>query len=315
MQPFSRLSKNSGLTERYLREFLLERFQDYLVFERNLARNTIQAYSRDIECFIREMAERKVARPGDVSRKIVAEYLNNLAVLPLAPSSLARKTSAIRLYFRFLAGEKEIERDPTDTIELPRQSHHLPAVLTLDEILQMLSAVDKKRKGGLRDTALIEVMYGTGMRVSEVVGFRLEDIRASEQVVLVFGKGSKERAVPLGDITLKALNAYLEKERPLLDRKGSGAGRVFLNLRDGSPITRMGIWKVLRKYAELAGIEHNVHPHVLRHSFATHLVENGADLRAVQEMLGHADISTTKIYSHLSGETLRQIHRDFHPRA
>jgi len=158
-------------------------------------------------------------------------------------------------------------------------------------------------------------MYGTGMRVSEVVGFRLEDIRASEQVVLVFGKGSKERVVPLGDITLKALNAYLENERPLLDRKGSGAGRVFLNLRDGSPITRMGIWKVLRKYAELAGIEHNVHPHVLRHSFATHLVENGADLRAVQEMLGHADISTTKIYSHLSGETLRQIHRDFHPRA
>jgi len=256
-----------------------------------------------------------VARPGDVDRKMVAEYLNNLAVLLLAPSSLARKTSALRLYFRFLAGEKEIAKDPTDSIELPRQSRHLPDVLTLEEILEILNAVDKKRKGGLRDTALIEIMYGTGMRVSEVVGFRLEDIRASEQIVLVFGKGSKERVVPLGDIALKALNEYLEKERPLLDRKGKGAGRVFLNLRDGSPLTRMGIWKVLRKYAELAGIEHNVHPHVLRHSFATHLVENGADLRAVQEMLGHADISTTKIYSHLSGETLRQVHRDFHPRA
>ncbi len=315
MQPISRVKKDSRPSERFRREFCLEQFQDYLMFERNLAQNTLQAYRRDIECFIRDMADRKVTRPGKVDRKIVAEYLNSLAGLPLAPSSLARKTSALRLYFRFLASGKEIAKDPTDGIELPRQTHHLPKVLTLEEILEVLNVVDKNSKGGLRDTALIEVMYGTGMRVSEVVGFRLEDLRVSEQVVLVFGKGSKERVVPLGDIALKALNEYLKKERPLLDRRGKGAGRVFLNLRDGSPITRMGIWKVLRKYAVLAGIEHKVHPHVLRHSFATHLVENGADLRAVQEMLGHADIATTKIYSHLSGETLRQVHRDSHPRA
>jgi len=315
LQPVSRIKKDSGHSERLFRRFCLERFQDYLVFERNLAKNTVQAYSGDIECFIHDMVHRKAAGPGDVDRKMVAEHLNGLAVLQLAPSSLARKTSALRLYFRFLAGEKEITDDPTESIELPRRSHHLPDVLTLDEILGILGAVDKKRKGGLRDTALIELMYGTGMRVSETVGFRLEDIRLSEQVILVFGKGSKERVVPLGDIALKALNEYLEKERPLLDKRGRGAGRVFLNQRDGSPITRMGIWKVLRKYAVLAGIEHKVHPHVLRHSFATHLVENGADLRAVQEMLGHADISTTKIYSHLSGETLRQVHRDFHPRS
>ncbi|HUU28664.1 MAG TPA: site-specific tyrosine recombinase XerD [archaeon] len=317
MQPLSDLKKDSDSDkwDQLFRAFYFEQFCDYLMFERNLAENTLLAYRRDIGSFIREVAEQGLTGPNEVEREMVEDYLNGLAQLPMKASSLARRTSALRLYFRFLAGENRITRDPTESIELPRKELKLPTVLSLEEILAMLKAIDRQAKGGLRDTALIELMYGTGMRVSEVVGLRLVDLKLPQQVVLIFGKGSKERVVPMGDIAIRALEEYIELERPLLDRLGRGAGKVFLNLRNGSPITRMGIWKILHKYATLAGIAHKVHPHVLRHSFATHLVENGADLRSVQEMLGHADIATTKIYSHLGNETLRQVHREFHPRA
>jgi integrase/recombinase XerD len=294
--------------------FLLEQFEDYLLFERNLAANTIEAYLRDLEGFVLEAVRSGAKSPVGVDRACVADYLNELAEAGLAASSLSRKLSSVRLYFRFLEGEGTVPTDPTRTLELPRRGRKLPEVLSLDEVLAILGAVDDTRKGGLRDRALIELMYGTGMRVSEVCSLHLEDIRAEQALVIVFGKGSKERIVPLGELALDALGEYIGKERQLLD-KGSGGASVFLNLRGGRQLTRMGIWKLLQKYAKLAGVESKVYPHVLRHSFATHLVENGADLRAVQEMLGHADISTTKIYSHLSSDTLRQVHRDFHPRA
>jgi integrase/recombinase XerD len=318
MQPISDLNDKheSDQWDHICRNFYLEQFGDYLVFERNLADNTIQAYRSDIDGFIKEMFRGNITRPADIQRTMIDSYLTQLAKLSLAPSSLARRTSSLRLYFRFLAGENRITDDPTDGLELPRRARRLPQVLTLEEILSMLEAVDRRSKGGLRDAALIELMYGTGMRVSEVVNLQLIDLRLHQEVVLVFGKGSKERLVPIGEMAIKALTEYIERERPLIDSRGRGAGRVFLNLRDGAPVTRMGIWKILRKYALLAGLESNkVHPHILRHSFATHLVENGADLRSVQEMLGHADIATTKIYSNLNSETLRQIHREFHPRA
>ncbi|MFC1544654.1 site-specific tyrosine recombinase XerD [Gemmatimonadota bacterium] len=296
------------------RAYLLEQFEDYLVFERNLAANTIGAYIRDVAYFVTEAVRSGNQSPSEITRSLVADYLNELAETGLAASSLARKLSSVRLYFKFLSGEGSVEADPTRTLELPRRGRKLPEVLNLEDILAMLGCVKLTARGGYRDRALIELMYGTGIRVSEAVGLRLEDIRAKERLIIVFGKGSKERVVPLGDLALDAVSAYIGKERVLLD-KGDGGASVFLNLRDGRQITRMGIWKILQKYAQLAGIENRVYPHVLRHSFATHLVENGADLRAVQEMLGHADISTTKIYSHLSSDTLRQVHRDYHPRA
>ncbi|MCE5271298.1 site-specific tyrosine recombinase XerD [bacterium] len=315
MEPVPDLSRQEAERQRdsLRRSYHLEQFEDYMLFERSLADNSQAAYSRDVEAFAQEMARRGVQSPGAVERSHVAEYLNSLAALELAPTSLARKSSSIRLYFRFLAGEGVVGRDPTDTLELPRLGRRLPHVLSLEEIMALLGAVDRGALGGLRDTALIESLYATGMRVSEAAGLPLQNLHLERQVVLVFGKGSKERLVPVGEAAIRALREYLERERPILD-KGRGQGRVFLN-RGGTPLSRMGIWKILRKYAILAGVESKVHPHVLRHSFATHLIERGADLRAVQEMLGHVDISTTQIYTHLSGETLRQVHRDYHPRA
>lgn len=294
--------------------FHLEQFEDFLMFEKNLADNTLAAYRNDLDSFVREMGNCGRESPDEVERATVAEYLNRLAEIGLASSSVARKTSSLRVYFRFLAGEGLIPRDPTDTLEPPRGLKRLPHVLSLEEIMAMLGAVEREALGGLRDSALIETMYGTGMRVSEVVVLGLHNLHLDRGIVQVFGKGSKERYVPVGDAAINAIRKYIDLERPLLDR-GKGMGRVFLNLKIGGPLTRMGIWKILVKYARLASLEQKVHPHMLRHSFATHLIENGADLRAVQEMLGHSDIATTQIYTHLSGETLRQVHRDYHPRS
>ena len=310
--PFNR----EGLAESdsLLRSFYLEQFQDYLVFERNLADNSVSAYCTDVGSFVLEISRAGITEPEAVERARVEEYLNALAALPLAASSLARRTSSLRVYFRFLLGEKLIRHDPTEAIEMPRAARKLPHVLSLEQILKMLEAVDPKRRGGLRDIALIELMYATGMRVSETVGLKLDDLRLGRRIVVIYGKGSRQRVVPVGEAAIEATEKYLELERPLLEKNALSRGKVFLNLR-GAGLSRGGIWKILRKYALLAGIDRNVHPHLLRHSFATHLLENGADLRAVQEMLGHVSINTTQIYSNISGEMIRQVHREFHPRA
>jgi integrase/recombinase XerD len=234
------------------RSFLFEQFEDYLVFERNLADNTVAAYLRDVAGMLVLLRRSGYDRPAIIGRDEVAGYLNELATAGLAASSLSRKLSSVRLYFRFLVAEGAVEDDPTDTLELPRRGRKLPEVLQLEEILAMLDAVDPDRKGGLRDRALIELMYSTGMRVSEVVGLRMEDIRQDQALVVVFGKGSKERVVPLGRLALRALEQYISVERPLLD-KGRGGTSVFLNLRGGGPISRMGIWKLLQKYSAAAG--------------------------------------------------------------
>ena len=310
MEPIPEIGGKAAL------EYRIEQYRDYLVFEKNLADNSVESYLRDLRYFVAETVREGCSRPSEVSFRRVESYLTNLAGLGMAASSIARITSSLRSYFRFLSADKLIESDPTETMELPQKKRKLPEVLSLDDILAMIESGDEGKLGSLRDRALVELMYATGMRVSEVVGLKIRDLRFRDGFVIVFGKGSKERLVPVGEASIQAVTAYLADERPILLKTGSDEkGIVFLNLRGGNGLSRVGIWKILKKLARRAGVEQEVYPHILRHSFATHLVENGADLRVVQELLGHADIATTQIYSHVSGEMLRQVHREFHPRA
>jgi integrase/recombinase XerD len=248
-----------------------------------------------------------------VTSRLLREYLYHLKDLGLAPASIRRNVSSLRTYFKFLIGEGHIARDPSERLESPKRWRSLPEVLTVAEIDRLLAAPLLDDPLVFRDRAMLELAYGAGLRVSEWISIGLRDLMFDDGLVRVFGKGSKERLVPIGRRAIGALATYVRELRPRLEQ-GEGKGVLFLNAR-GEPLTRMGAWKILRKYVERAGIEKHVSPHTLRHSFATHLLEGGADLRAVQEMLGHADISTTQIYTHVDREYLRSVHRQFHPRA
>jgi integrase/recombinase XerD len=221
--------------------------------------------------------------------------------------------SAVRGYFRFLLAEGLVVRDPSERLETPKRWRTLPEVLTVADVERLLAAPTLDEPLAFRDRALLELAYGAGLRVSEWITLGVRDLLLEDSLVRVFGKGSKERLVPIGRTAVGAVAVYLRELRPRLER-GAGEGVLFLNAR-GEPLSRMGAWKILRKYVQAAGIEKHVSPHTLRHSFATHLLEGGADLRAVQEMLGHVDISTTQIYTHVDREYLRSVHRQFHPRA
>jgi integrase/recombinase XerD len=250
--------------------------------------------------------------PADVAPKLLREYVYHMKDLGLAPASIRRNISAIRTYYRFLLAEGRAEKDPSERLETPRGWRTLPGVLTVEEAERLIKAVELEEPLAFRDRALFELAYGAGLRVSEWLSIEVKDVLLSDGIVRVFGKGSKERLVPIGRSAVGAVAVYLRELRPRLDR-GESQGKLFLNAR-GQPLTRMGAWKILRKYVQKAGITRPVSPHTLRHSFATHLLEGGADLRAVQEMLGHADISTTQIYTHVDMNHLRRVHRAFHPR-
>ena len=243
---------------------------------------------------------------------LVRNYVYHLKDLGLAAASIRRNVSAVRTYYRFLLGDGHVVRDPTERLELPRRWRTLPAVLTVEEVQRLLAAPTLDDPLVFRDRALLELAYGAGLRVSEWITLGVRDVLLEDGLVRVFGKGSKERLVPIGRPAIAAVAIYLRELRPKLER-GSGKGVLLLNAR-GVPLSRMGAWKVLRKYVTAAGIGKRVTPHTLRHSFATHLLEGGADLRAVQDMLGHVDISTTQIYTHVDREYLRSVHRQFHPR-
>ncbi len=244
---------------------------------------------------------------------MLREYVYHLKDLGLSPSSIRRNVSAVRSYFRFMIAEGELVRDPSERLEAPKRWRTLPEVLTVDEAEKLLQAPSLDEPFAFRDRAMLELAYGAGLRVSEWISLGVKDVLMDDHLVRVFGKGSKERLVPIGRKAIGAVAIYLRELRPKLER-GQGKGILFLNAR-GEPLSRMGAWKILRKYVDAAGITKSVSPHTLRHSFATHLLEGGADLRAVQEMLGHADISTTQIYTHVDREFLRSVHRQFHPRA
>lgn len=294
------------------RRFLLERFDDFLALEEGAASTTREAYSRDLERFAEWCVSRGVASPPEVSPRLVRDYVYFLKDLGLAPASIRRAVSSLRTYFRFLLGDGHVVRDPSERVEVPRRWRTLPEVLTVPEVERLLAAPSLDEPMAFRDRAMLELAYGAGLRVSEWISIGVRDVLFDDLLVRVFGKGSKERLVPVGGKAIGAVALYQRELRPRLE-KGAGKGILFLNAR-GAPLTRMGAWKILRKHVEAAGIEKAVSPHTLRHSFATHLLEGGADLRAVQEMLGHADISTTQLYTHVDREYLRTVHRQYHPR-
>ena len=293
--------------------FFVERFDDFLALEQGASVQTSRAYKLDIARFVAYASVKGAKSPIDVGARTLREYVYHLKDLGLSPASIRRNVSAVRTYFKFLLAEGHVVRDPSERLETPKKWRTLPDVLAVDEIEKLLAAPSLDEPLAFRDRAMLELAYGAGLRVSEWISLGVRDVMLQDHLVRVFGKGGKERLVPIGRRAIGAIAIYLRELRPKLE-KGEGKGILFLNAR-GQPLSRMGAWKILRKYVDQVGITKPVSPHTLRHSFATHLLEGGADLRAVQEMLGHVDISTTQIYTHVDREYLRTVHKQFHPRA
>ena len=291
----------------------IEDLLDSLRVEAGLARNTLTAYRRDLEAFARWSAERGHLQPGAISPEDLIDYLGHLRGLGAAPASMARSLVSLRLLFRFLVAEGDLRVDPTTRIPTPRLKRHLPGVLSPEEVDALLGSCSEDSPLMQRDRALLELLYATGARVSEAVSLSTEGLERELQVVRLLGKGGKTRLVPLGGRAQEALGIYLSQGRQRLAR-GERVPQVFLSHR-GRPLTRAAAWFRVRQAALRAGLGKQVYPHALRHSFATHMLAGGADLRAVQELLGHASIRTTEIYTHVDAEGVRALHRLYHPRA
>jgi integrase/recombinase XerD len=288
-------------------------YLDHVKVERGLARNSVQAYARDLAVFRAWCEKQGIAEAGSVESRHVLQWLVSLAGRKLAARSQARMLVAVRGLYKHLRAERHVERDPTADVELPKLPRKLPNVLSAQEIAGLMAAPDVKTARGMRDAAMIETLYASGLRVSELVSLKIADVNLDNAFINTVGKGRKQRLVPLGDRAREAITLYLSDSRPGLLR-GRVSPSLFVTPR-GRAMTRQGFWKLLGAYARQAGICKKLSPHTLRHSFATHLVESGADLRAVQAMLGHADIGTTQVYTHLSRGRLKQIHAKHHPRA
>jgi len=291
----------------------MKQYCDFLLMEKGVATNSYLSYCRDLEKYAGFLEKEKISDAAGVRDGTVGKFLRILHAESLSPRSIARALSAIRGFHRYLVGEEHAEDDPTQTIEPPKKAKTLPGVLSVAEIDAMLQKPDVSLPLGLRDKAILETLYATGVRVSELIGLRQSQLMFDEELIRVFGKGSKERLVPIGRSAVKWIKRYQSGPRAKQASKGKSLDTLFLNARGGS-MSRMAIWNIISRYSREAGIKKPVHPHTFRHSFATHLLEGGADLRAVQEMLGHADISTTQIYTHVDREYLKEVHRTFHPR-
>jgi integrase/recombinase XerD len=296
-----------------MKSFHVEQFRDYLALEAGHSRHTVESYLRDVQRFATHAAEQGRKSPDDVTPASLREFVYALKDAGLAPSSIHRQISALRTYYRFLVGEGHARTNPTERLESPKRWRSLPTVLTVLEIDRLLSAPNPDEPLGSRDRALLELGYATGGRVSELVGIKASDVFFEEGIARLFGKGAKQRLVPVGRRALGAVALYSRSVRPTLDR-GKSKGVLFLNAR-GGPLSRVGAWGIIKNAAKRAGLTKRVTPHTLRHTFATHLLEGGADLRAVQEMLGHADLATTQLYTHVDRDYLRSVHRKYHPRA
>jgi integrase/recombinase XerD len=292
----------------------LQQYINYLRFEKNLSDNSVSSYKNDLERYINYLSTQKINRPEYIQSKHIRRLLQLLSELGLSTSTLARNLSSIRSFHLFLISEDLIKSDPSEHVDGPKLRRHLPSVLTFDEIELLYLNISIDDPLGLRDRAMIEVLYACGLRISELLTLLLREIYFKEEFIRILGKGSKQRLVPISIRALNWVKKYLELSRPVLDKHQRSNGAVFLSIR-GTIMSRMGFWKILQKYIRESGIRKEVHPHTFRHSFATHLLEGGADLRAVQEMLGHSDISTTQIYTHLDRSYLQQEYKDYHPRA
>ncbi len=293
-------------------EDYLHAFTDFLRIERQVADNTVIAYEADLIRYIKFIKSLGLMTPHQITHQHITLYLELLHDLHLCPASISRNLSAVRAWHRFMVGEAVTESDPTENITVPKPWMQVPHVLDHQEVEKLLQAPDTSTETGIRDRAILEFLYATGVRVSELVAIKLADIFWQDEFVRVFGKGRKERLTPIGKTALHWLRLYLQEVRPRLASLGLSGEHVFLN-RFGKKLSRQTVWILIQKYLQQAGINKQAGPHTLRHSFATHLVEGGADLRAVQEMLGHADISTTQIYTHLDREYLKEVHHHFHP--
>lgn len=291
----------------------LKEYLTVLRFEKNLSDNTIKSYENDINKFLIFLAERNVEDLNNVSVNDLSDFFEIQRKIGIDSSTVARYISSIKGFWNFLETSNYVEKNPTEKLSSVRKSRKLPAVLSFSEVELVLNQPNTKDVLGLRDKAILELFYSSGLRVSELINLKISDLYLSDEVVRVFGKGSKERIVPIGSSAIEWVNNYLKNSRPYLEKINKSGNTLFLNRR-GTKLSRMWIWKIFNNYAAQAGIKKEIHPHTFRHSFATHLLEGGADLRAVQEMLGHSDISTTQIYTHIDREYVKQVHRDHHPR-
>jgi integrase/recombinase XerD len=290
----------------------LDQYLNFLVLEKGLGDKTIAAYSTDLMRFGRFLEEQKASALNNIDTGVILAYLIQLRRHGLSARSRARHLVSLRGFFKYLTDEKILAKNPAKQVDLPKIGLHLPDVLSVADVEALIAAPDRNKLEGLRDVAMLELLYGAGLRVSELILLEMNGINLESGFVRVFGKGSKERVVPVGRMALAAIREYMERSRPLL-LKNRFSQYLFVTRR-GSAMTRQSFWNLIGRYGRLANLKNNISPHSLRHSFATHLLEGGADLRAVQMMLGHADISTTQIYTHVAQRQLVEAHKKFHPR-
>ncbi len=295
-------------------QHLVDAFLEHLAIERGLAANTRLAYASDLARFTAYLQYRGITQINSVQRQHITDYLMEQRKRGLSARSVARHLAALRMFCRFLYREKMLANDITQLVDTPKLWRSLPQTLNYDEVDRLLAAPAVRTKVGLRDKAMLELMYATGLRVSETARLKLSEINQEAGFLRTVGKGSKERIVPVGKQAIEWLQRYLTEARPHFGRTPPACGEIFLSTR-GKPLSRKTIWHLIKKYARAAGIRKNITPHTLRHSFATHLLENGGDLRVIQEMLGHADISTTQIYTHVDQGRLKDTHYRYHPRS
>lgn len=293
---------------------LIDDYERYLLIDQGKSQNTIQSYMRDLKKFVTFINKQELVEINNINKDTIQLYIISLNKAGFAASTTNRMISTLKNFFHYLIREQKMDHNPMDLIQGAKNRKHLPKTLSSKEIDRLLEAPDTETNNGIRDRAILEVMYASGLRVSELTHLKMNELHLELGFIQTVGKGDKERIIPIGEEALFWIKKYLEEVYPIYAKKSTDSTILFLTQR-GKQFTRQGIWKNLKKYVNLAGIDHEVSPHILRHSFATHLLENGADLRMVQELLGHSDISTTQIYTHVSKQRLQEIYRNSFPRA